>query len=208
MRVVVGESSLLVRAGIIALLRDREHEVVGETGRADRVARLAAGLRPDVAIVDAGLPPSFTEEGLHAALTMRSQQRALGVVVLTRTVASVLPPGRLAELGVLLPQRLDDAEALDAALRQVAGGGLAIEPAAVGVPVTEASPALEVLTPRELDVLDLMARGLSNRGIAEKLSLTTNTVGTHVQHVFDKLGVPDSHAENRRVLAVLAYLNA
>src|SRR4051794_27610781 len=140
MRVVVGESSLLVRAGIIALLKDREHEVVGETGRADRVPRLAAGLRPDVAIVDAGLPPSFTEEGLHAALTMRSQQRALGVVVLTRTVASVLPPGRLAELGVLLPQRLDDAEALDAALRHVAAAGPRSGPPRAGSPGTRRPP--------------------------------------------------------------------
>lgn len=204
---VVGENSLLVRAGIVALLRERGHEVVGETGLADRVSRLAVGLGADVAVVDAGLPPSFTDEGLKAALTLRSHSPRIGVVVLARGVTSVVPPDRLRNLGVPLPRRLDDAESLDAALQAVAGGGLALEPAPPGVPMADGASALQVLTPRELDVLDLMARGLSNRGIAEKLSLTTNTVGTHVQHVFDKLGVPDSHAENRRVLAVLTYLN-
>ncbi len=207
MRVVVGETSLLVRAGIVALLRDRGHLVVGETGRAAQVAPLVADRGADVVVVDAGLAPSFTDEGLRSALTLRERHPGVGVVVLTRNVASVPTPARLADLGVLLPRRLDDGAALDAALVQVAGGGFVVEPAPPGVPVADAPSPLGVLTPRERDVLDLMARGLSNRGIAENLMLTTNTVGTHVQHVFDKLGVPDSRAENRRVLAVLTYLN-
>jgi DNA-binding NarL/FixJ family response regulator len=112
----------------------------------------------------------------------------------------------MADLGVLLPRRLDDADALSAAVERVAGGGVVVEPS-LGVPRQRTPSPLALLTPRERDVLDLMARGLSNRGIAEQLMLTTNTVGTHVKHVFDKLGMPDSRAGNRRVLAVLTYLN-
>jgi DNA-binding NarL/FixJ family response regulator len=207
MRVLVGGRSARVRGGIVALLRARGHRVVGETGHAERIHGLIESRTPDVAVLEAGLAPSLTDDVLHS-VTFRRRYATLGVVVLTRTMTSVVAPPRLADLGVLLPGRLDDADALDAAVRQVAGGGLVVEPAALGVPVPQIASVLEALTPRERDVLDLMARGLSNKGIAEQLKLTTNTVGTHVKHVFDKLGMPESRTGNRRVLAVLAYLNA
>ena len=206
MRIVVAQSSALVRAGMAALLREQGHEVVGESGRAESVPALVADRAPDVVVLDAGLPPTFTDEGLRAALILRERHAAVGVVVLTRSTGSV-PNAAPAEVAVLLPARLDDAGAFAAALGHVTGGGLVIEPAAHDVPATPPGSALEGLTPRERDVLGLMARGLSNRGIADRLNLTTNTVGTHIQHVFDKLGVPDSRAENRRVLAVLTYLD-
>jgi DNA-binding NarL/FixJ family response regulator len=206
MRVLVGESSARVRGGIVALLRSRGHHVVGETARGERIRGLIESRTPDVVVLEAGLATSLTEDVLRSA-TSRERNATLGVVMLTRTTPVVAPP-RLAEVGVLFPGRLDDADALDAAVRQVAGGGLVVEPAALGVPVPQIASVLQALTPRERDVLDLMARGLSNQGIAEQLMLTTNTVGTHVKHVFDKLGMPDSRTGNRRVLAVLAYLNA
>lgn len=200
-----------MRAGLVTLLAERGHAVVGESGRAEQMAALVAVGEPDVVVVDAGLPPSFTTEGLRAAAAVQERHPAVGVVVLTRSLAGsagtgVVAPAAAGADGVLLPGRLDDADTLDAAVTHVAGGGLAVEPPLAAAPAPGSSP-LEALTPRELDVLDLMARGLSNRGIAGELRLTTNTVATHVQHVFDKLGVPDSAAENRRVLAVLAYLN-
>jgi DNA-binding NarL/FixJ family response regulator len=211
MRVVVADESPLVRAGVTALLRQRAHVVVADTGRTEQVPALVAAHDPDALVIDVAMPPTFTNEGLRVAIGVRNRHRRVGVLVLSRSAhAADVLRGAGSTGGVHLPERLRDAAALDRALTRVSGGGLAFEPPpAPLMPVSRRPPSLlQVLTPRERDVLRLMAGGLSNQGIAERLQLTTNTVGTHVQHVLDKLGVPDSPSENRRVLAVLTYLGA
>jgi DNA-binding NarL/FixJ family response regulator len=207
MQVVVADESVLVRAGVAAMLRERAHDVVAETGRTEQVLALVAAHRPDALVIDLAMPPTFADEGLRVALTVQGRHPGVGVLLLSRNARSSVVAKGLAALGVLLGEPLADADAFDRALTRVAGGGLAVEPSASAVPPPQSRPSVLVgLTPRERDVLQLMARGLSNQGIAERLQLTTNTGGTYVQHVFDKLGVPDSRAENRRVLAVLTYL--
>ena len=212
MRVVIADDSLIVRAGLAALLQELGHEVVAQTGRAEQVPALVAAYSPDVLVVDLRMPPTFTDEGLRAASGVKQRHPQVGVLVLSQDAvpggaATPLGPD-VAGTGYLLKERVTEPRALRDALGRVAEGGIVVEPSVLPrCPPVRPRPATTSLTPREREVLQLMAEGLSNQGIADRLQLTMNTIGTHVQHVFSKLGVADSPAGNRRVLAVLAFLD-
>jgi DNA-binding NarL/FixJ family response regulator len=187
MRVVVVERSALVAAGLTALLEERRHSVVGVARRAGEVEDAIAGAGAQALVLGPGTAPA--PDVLLACVThVRHRYPRVGVVVLRDAPAL---PG-----AVVLPRPVDDAAALDAALARVAGGGVAVQP--------DRGPAQ--LTPREREVLRLVADGLSNVGIAQRLQVSTNTVSTHLRHVFDKLDLPDGPGANPRVLAVLTYL--
>jgi DNA-binding NarL/FixJ family response regulator len=187
MRVVVAEGPVLACAGLTSLVQAAGHAVAGVAHTAEEVPALVGDVVPDAVVTGPALAAASDSLAARVAL-VRERHPAVGVVVLGRMVPIAG--------SAVLAARIDGAPSLDAALAAVAHGGVAVEP----------ERSLTRLTPRENAVLRLMASGLSNQGIAERMRVTTNTVGTHVQHVFDKLGLPDEPAVNRRVLAVLAYL--
>jgi DNA-binding NarL/FixJ family response regulator len=212
MRVVIGEDSALFREGLAALLETAGHEVVGkaadEAGAVDAVLRL----RPDIAVLDVRMPPSQRDDGARAAVAIRTQAPEQAVLLLsqhieTRHSVALVSQGRF---GYLLKDRVLDVEEFLAALDRVASGGTALDPEVVRRLVTtaRATSALDALTPRETDVLELMAEGRSNRAIAQRLWLTTRTVETHISSIMTKLGLANAADDHRRVLAVLAYLAA
>ena len=212
MRVAVAEDSLIVREGLTRLLESRGHAVVAAVDRPDRLAAEVARARPDVVVVDIKMPPTFTDEGLRAAAVIRHRHPDVGVLVLSQYVA----PGYVTWLleqapdrvGYLLKDRLVDAGALGGALERIAAGETVIDPELVRLLMRSRahSGPLGSLTERERQVLALMAEGLSDRGIADRLVVSLHTVGTHVQHVFRKLAIPDTEADNRRVRAVVTWL--
>ncbi len=189
MRVVVVERSALVSAGVTALLEARQHVVVATARHGGEVDDAVAGAGAQALVVGPGTGPA-PDALLACVARLRHRYPRLGVVVLRDVPA--LPAA------VVLPAPVDGADALDAALARVACGGVAVEP----------ERGAAHLTPRERQVLRLVADGLSNLGIAQRLQVSTNTVGTHLQHVFDKLDLPDDPAANPRVLAVLTYLGS
>lgn len=194
MRLVVAAPSRLVAVALKALLEARGHVVEGAAHGGAALLQLVIDVAPDAAVIW-GTPAWVDGSAAAAAIALRNSHPHVGVLILGG--AGPLPVGALPLSG-----RVDDAAALDAALARVARGGLAVE-----LPTTPPAPlAVPALTAREREVLGLLAAGLSNQGIADRLRLTTNTVGTHLQHVFDKLGLPDTPAANRRVLAALVYL--
>ena len=214
MRVVIADDNLLVRAGVAALLRDAGIEVAAEASDADDLLRAVNGQAPDVAIVDVRMPPTHTDEGLRAAHDIRERHPDMGILILSEHVEVGVALQLLAEsperLGYLLKQRIRDVDDFVGTLRRVAGGGSALDPQIVSglLAANHASGPLRSLTPRERDVLELMAEGLSNQGIADRLVITLRSTEKYVSSIFTKLDLPDTGSEQRRVLAVLRYLRA
>jgi DNA-binding NarL/FixJ family response regulator len=211
-RVVIAEDLVLLRDGLTRLLRDNDIEVVAAVSDGDALVREVIARRPDLAIVDIRLPPSFHDEGLRAALEARRRVPDMAVLVVSQYVEHTYAQELLADgrggVGYLLKDRVMHVADFLEAVRRVAGGGTALDPDVVAQLFSrrrEDGP-LERLTPRELEVLSLMAEGRSNAGIAESLVLTVGAVEKHVQSILSKLDLPQSPTDHRRVLAVLAYL--
>jgi DNA-binding NarL/FixJ family response regulator len=212
-RVVIAEDLALLREGLVALLRENEIEVVAQVQDGPALLRAIAGHEPDLAIVDVRLPPSFSDEGLLAAIEARKRQPDLGVLVLSQYVetayASELIGENTAGIGYLLKERIGDVRAFLDALERVAAGGTVLDRQVVTqllAPRGGATDSLSRLTAREREVLELMAEGRSNTAIAESLVVTPGAVEKHITNIFAKLDLPACHDDHRRVLAVLAYL--
>jgi len=212
LRVVLAEDSLLLREGVARLLEDAGFEVVGQAENADELLLKVRSYNPDVAIVDIRMPPTHTDEGLRAAQEIRHDHPGVGVLVLSQYVESgyalELLQGSAEGVGYLLKDRVSDVEDFAAAVKRVAEGGSALDPEVVSrlVGRRRGDDPLSQLTPRERDVLELMAEGRSNQGIAEKLVVTERAVEKHVTNIFGKLRLPAAPEDHRRVLAVLSYL--
>ncbi|WP_027347153.1 response regulator transcription factor [Hamadaea tsunoensis] len=213
MRVVIGEDSVLLREGLVRLLAAGGFEVVAAAGDAEEFLKAVGEHRPDVVVVDVRMPPSFTDEGLRAALVLRRQHPEIAVLVLSQYVeeryATELLSGPPSKVGYLLKDRIADVGDFLDALRRVAGGGTALDPEVVSqLLVRRRSDPLDRLTPRERDVLALMAEGRSNSAIAAALFVSESAVGKHVNSIFTKLDLPPAETDHRRVLAVLRFLQA
>jgi DNA-binding NarL/FixJ family response regulator len=212
MRVVIAEDLALLRDGLTRLLRDNGFDVVAAVSDGDALVRSVVRERPDVAIVDIRLPPTFRDEGLRAALELRQRARETAILVVSQYVEHTYAAELLAAggggVGYLLKDRIFDVADFVDAVRRVAAGGTALDADVVAQLVSRrrASGPLEDLSDRELEVLGLMAEGRSNAGIAESLVLTVGAVEKHVANIFAKLRLPQSGTDHRRVLAVLAYL--
>ncbi|HTZ28035.1 MAG TPA: response regulator transcription factor [Streptosporangiaceae bacterium] len=214
MRVVIAEDAALFREGLARLITDRGHEVVAAVGDGDALLEAVNAHDPDVAVADIRMPPTHTDEGLRAAIELRRDHPGTGVLVLSQYVetryAARLLEGNAAGVGYLLKDRVADVAEFADALTRVAAGGTALDPEVVSqlVRVSRHAQGVAALTPRERDVLSLMAEGRSNAGIAAALVVSAGVVEKHVASIFGKLGLPPSEADNRRVLAVLRYLGS
>ena len=214
MRVVIAEDLALLRDGLERLLRDNGFEVVASVRDGDSLLREIAAHKPDIAVVDIRLPPDFRDEGLRAALEARTQSPDTAILVVSQYVEQAYARELLADgrggVGYLLKDRILHVVEFIEAVRRVAGGGTALDPEVVAHLFSSqtAGGPLERLTPREQEVLALMAEGRSNNGIAESLVLTVGAVEKHIASIFSKLDLPQSGTDHRRVLAVLAYLQA
>ena len=213
MRVVLAEDLALLREGLVSLLETHDFEIAAAVDSGPALLEAMLDHRPDVAVVDVRLPPSFTDEGLQAALEARRRVPGLPVLVLSQYVEQLYARELLADgsggIGYLLKDRVFDAAQFVDAVRRVAAGGTAMDPEVISRLVatgTRGTP-LSRLTPRELEVLELMAQGRSNAAIAERLVITERAVTKHTANIFTKLDLPVTADDNRRVLAVLAYLN-
>ena len=212
MRVVIADDSVLLREGIARLLTDAGYEVVARVDNGPDLVAAIADHRPDVSIVDVRMPPSFRDEGLRAAIEARGLVRGTPILVLSQYVEERYAADLLATgaegVGYLLKDRVADVGEFVAAVRRVAGGGTVLDPEVVAQIVTRRrrDERLASLSPREQEVLALMAEGRSNQAIAERLSVGAGTVEKHVASIFGKLGLDESESDHRRVLAVLAYL--
>ncbi len=209
MRVVVVEDQALLREGLARLFRDAGHDVTGLAGDADEArAALGEGV-PDLVVADIRMPPTHTDEGLHLARWVREQHPSVGVLVLSQHVhGGVVDLVSQRGFGYLLKDRVLDVEEFLAAAERVADGGSALDPDVVATLVGTDDDVLRVLSAREREVLGLMAEGLTNAGIAERLFLTERTVESHTRSVFIKLGLQSDGDGHRRVLAVLSYLRS
>ena len=214
MRVVVADDSVLLREGIVRLLEEAGFEVVGQAGDADDLLRKVAAHRPDVAIVDVRMPPTNTDDGLRAAIRMRAEHPQVAVLVLSQYVEEGYANELLADsaegVGYLLKDRVADVERFVDAVRRVGAGGSALDPEVVSrlLGRRRREDPLEEITPREREVLALMAEGRSNHAIAEQLVVTERAVEKHVTSIFSKLDLAPAAEDHRRVLAVLTYLRA
>ena len=216
MRVVIAEDSLLLREGLVALLREHEFDVVAQAEDGDGLLRIVGGHKPDLAIVDVRLPPTFSDEGIRAAVEARRRHPDLGILILSQYVEPVYTAELLAGgeggVGYLLKERVGDIPAFLDAVRRVANGGTALDREVVSELVQtrrgEDEDPLEPLSPREREVLSLMAEGRTNSAIAEALVVTPGAVEKHVSNIFAKLGLPAAEDDHRRVLAVLTFLRA
>jgi DNA-binding NarL/FixJ family response regulator len=217
MRIVIAEDSAVVRAGLAEILADRGHEVAAAVGDAEALRAAVDTHRPDVAVVDVRMPPGYTDEGLRAAIAIRRDHPEVGVLVFsqyieTRYAADLLgaAAGGAAGVGYLLKDRVADVGEFVDALSRVAAGGTALDPEVVTqlLGASRRGNGLGALTPRERDVLRLMAEGRSNGAIAAVLVVSERAVEKHVSNIFSKLGLALSDADHRRVLAVLRYLNS
>jgi DNA-binding NarL/FixJ family response regulator len=214
MRLILADDSLLFREGLVRLVSERGFEVLAQTDNAEDLVRRVGGLKPDVAIVDIRMPPSYTDEGLKAALRIAEEYPQVGVLVLSQYVEAsyavrLLEAGG-AGRGYLLKDRVSNLDAFAEAIRRVATGGSVVDPEVVAALVgrqREAGPLAE-LTEREREILGLMAEGRSNIGIGERLYLSQRTVESHVRAIFRKLSLDETQDDHRRVLAVLAYLRS
>jgi DNA-binding NarL/FixJ family response regulator len=213
-RVAIAEDSVLLREGLARLLDDAGIEVVAQSADADDLLLKVRSYSPDVAIVDIRLPPTHNDEGLRAALEIRSKHPDVAVLVLSQYVELGLALTLLADsaegVGYLLKDRISDVDEFVSALRRVADGGSALDPIIVSTLVSRERPddPLAQLTPREREVLELMAAGSSNQGIADSLVITVRAVEKYVSSIFTKLGLPSTGSESRRVLAVLTFLRS
>jgi DNA-binding NarL/FixJ family response regulator len=210
-RVVLGEDHALLRDGLIRLLEAHDFDVVAAADTGPTLRQALVTHRPEVAVVDVRLPPTFTDEGLRAAIEARREMPGLPVLVLSQYVeplyARELLSDRAGGVGYLLKDRVSQVAQFVDALRRVAGGGTAMDPEVVAQLLGKRRTRLDELTPREREVLALMAEGRTNAAIAGQLFVTDKAVGKHINNVFRKLELVASEDDNRRVLAVLAYLN-
>jgi DNA-binding NarL/FixJ family response regulator len=213
MRIVIAEDAAVIRAGLAEILADRGHEVVASVGDADSLQAAVAEHKPDVAVVDVRMPPGYTDEGLRAAIAIRRQHPAVGILVFSQYVetryAADLLSTRSGGVGYLLKDRVANVAEFTSAITRVAAGGTALDPEVVSglLNASRHASALDALTAREHDVLALMAEGRSNSAIADRLAVSERGVEKHISNIFSKLGLPPSDSDHRRVLAVLAYLS-
>jgi DNA-binding NarL/FixJ family response regulator len=216
-RVVIAEDQALLREGITALLRQNDVEVVAHAEDGEGLLRIIGGHKPDLAIVDVRLPPTFTDEGVRAAIEARSRFPGLAILILSQYVEPAYTAELLATgeggIGYLLKERVGEVRTFLDAVRRVADGGTALDREVVAELFgTRGSPgqdaALETLTPREHEVLGLMAEGRTNAAIARTLVVTLGAVEKHISNIFNKLDLPATDDDHRRVLAVLAFLRA
>ena len=212
MRIVIAEDAVLLRAGLTRLLVDAGEEVVATVGDADALLEVVERLQPDLAVVDVRMPPTNTDDGLRAALAIRDRWPQVGILVLSQYVeeeyATELVSGSTQGIGYLLKDRVADVGDFVTAVRRVADGGTALDPEVVAQLVARSSrrDPLARLSPREREVLGLMAEGLSNAAIAAALVVNDGTVEKHVTNIFTKLDLPPAEGAHRRVLAVLQWL--
>jgi DNA-binding NarL/FixJ family response regulator len=213
MRVVLAEDLYLLRSGLERLLQAHGFDIVASVDNAPELLRALTGVKPDVAVVDVRLPPTFTDEGLKAAIEARRQVPGLPVLVLSQYVEQLYARELLADqagaVGYLLKDRVFNDDQFTDAIRSVARGGTVMDPEVIGKLLTrrERDQTVARLSPREREVLALMAEGRSNSAIAQRLFITDKAVGKHSTSIFGKLGLAPSEDDNRRVLAVLAYLS-
>jgi DNA-binding NarL/FixJ family response regulator len=211
---VIAEDSVLLREGVARVLDDAGVEVVGACETADELLVKVATHAPDIAIVDIRLPPTHGDEGMQAAVEIRARHPDVGVLVLSQYVEVGLAMKLLADsaegAGYLLKDRISDVKEFVSAVERVAGGGSAIDPIIVSTLLSKrrTDDVLMELTPREREVLELMAEGRSNQGIADQLVITLRAVEKYVSSIFGKLGLPAGGSDSRRVLAVLLYLRS
>jgi DNA-binding NarL/FixJ family response regulator len=209
-RVVIAEDAVLLREGLARLLADGGFDVVATVEDALGLVSAVERDRPDVCVVDVRMPPTHTDEGIRGAIEIRSRWPETAVLVLSQYVeeryATELLSGDTRGVGYLLKDRVADVHEFLEALRRVAGGGTALDPEVVAQLLARSRRPHDQLTPREGEVLALMAEGLSNAGIAEHLVVTEGAVEKHVSNIFAKLGLTPAESDHRRVLAVLAYL--
>ena len=214
MRVAIAEDSVLLREGLARLLGDAGFDVVAQCETGDDLLLKVRSYFPDVAIVDIRLPPTHNDEGLRAAIEIRARHPSVGVLVLSQYVelglALKLLESSAEGVGYLLKDRISDVDEFVAAIRRVADGGSALDPLIVSTLLARQRPddPLARLTAREREVLELMATGSSNQGIADKLVITVRAVEKYVSSIFGKLGLPSTGSESRRVLAVLLFLGS
>jgi DNA-binding NarL/FixJ family response regulator len=214
LRVVIAEDAALFREGLIRLLSERGHRICAAVADGQALLDAVAAHRPDVAVVDIRMPPTHTDEGLRAALELRRDHPGTGVLVFSQYIetryAARLLEGSAAGVGYLLKDRVADVAEFVDALARVAAGGTALDPEVVGQLLGAGRNAddLAALTPREREVLALMAEGRSNAGIADALVVSVGVVEKHVASIFNKLRLPPDEGDNRRVLAVLRFLKA
>ncbi|WKD31865.1 response regulator transcription factor [Streptomyces xanthophaeus] len=214
MRAVIAEDSVLLRIGLVKVLEMAGFEVVAETGDAEGLLAAVAEHRPELALVDVRMPPGFTDEGVRAALMIRQESPGTAVLLLSQYVeeryaADLLATQTRAGIGYLLKQRVADVEEFIDALRRVASGGTALDPQVVAQLLVRRGGGpdpLGRLTPREREVLALMAEGRSNAGIAAELVVSESAVAKHINSIFAKLDLPPADGDHRRVLAVLRFL--
>jgi DNA-binding NarL/FixJ family response regulator len=213
-RIVIAEDSLLLRDGLTRMLADHGHEIVGSVADATRLMAVVAQESPDLVVLDVRMPPTHTDEGIRAALELRARWPELAVLVLSQYVeenyASELLSGDLGGIAYVLKDRVTDVAQLLESVTRVAEGGTVIDPEVVSqlLARTRRQEPLRDLSPREREVLELMAEGRSNAAIAAKLVVTPRAVEKHVHSIFSKLRLPPVETDHRRVLAVLRYLEA
>jgi DNA-binding NarL/FixJ family response regulator len=214
MRVVIAEDSVLLREGLARVLTEGGFEVAAQAANADELTKAVRRFKPDVAVVDVRMPPTQTDEGARAAVEIRAEQPEVAVLLLSQVIEATHALALVSEsaegFGYLLKDRVLEIDDFLDAVRRVGKGGTAIDPEVIAQLLgrkREDGP-LDELTPREREVLELMAQGLSNKGICEKLVVSPKTVETHVNSIFWKLGLLPAQDEHRRVLAVLAYLQS
>jgi DNA-binding NarL/FixJ family response regulator len=212
MRIVIAEDAAVIRAGLAEILTDRGHEIVAAAGDATALLDAVAADQPDVAIIDVRMPPSYTDEGLRAAITIRREHPGVGILVFSQYVetryAADLLAGRGGGVGYLLKDRVANVTEFTDAIARIAAGGTVFDPEVVSglLSASRHASALAALSTRERDVLALMAEGRSNSAVASQLVVTERAVEKHISNIFSKLGLPPSDSDHRRVLAVLAYL--
>jgi DNA-binding NarL/FixJ family response regulator len=213
MRILVAEDLYLLRDGLVRLIEACGHEVVATAGTGPETLDALRRHRPDVSVIDVRMPPTQSDEGLRAALTARRETPGLPILILSQHVEQLYARELLADgtggIGYLLKESVFDADQFVDALERVAAGGTAMDPAVIAKLLSAGSPrsGLDRLTERETDVLALMAEGLSNQAIGRRLFLSESAVGKYTTSMFGKLGILDDNDTNRRVRAVLTYLN-
>jgi DNA-binding NarL/FixJ family response regulator len=212
MRIAIAEDAAVIRAGLAEILTDRGHEIVAAVGDAEALKAAVAAHQPDVAIIDVRMPPSHTDEGLRAAIAIRRDHPAVGILVFSQYIetryAADLLATRSGGVGYLLKDRVANVAEFTDAISRIAAGGTALDPEVVRglLNASRHTSALGTLTARERDVLALMAEGRSNSAIADHIAVSERAVEKHISNIFAKLGLPPSDSDHRRVLAVLAYL--